>query len=265
MILEGKPSRGNIIGLRRSRLHLYAVCVAICTILVTMSGAAVTSSRGVFQNLHIATGVVDSVLVAGLCIWHRRGWSVLALIVAEAGFGRFQGPVGGTLHACLGALLVAGISTIALSTSNSWQSEPEQVQDYGWPSLRFLSSAAAVLITVQVAFGAGFRHSAVSVLPHLLGAMVVALFIMIVGAFVSTQFPKHKSLRPMAVAFMTITGIQLFLGMTAFLMRLMNMAGTKAFLAISVAHVATGSLLLVVSVMLALEIRRCVLPRAKET
>ncbi len=239
--------------------------VAICTILVAMSGAAVTSSRGFFQNVHIAAGVVDAVLIASLSFWRRRGWEILALVLADAGLGKFQGPVGGTLHACLGALLVAGVAAICLSTSNSWQSAPEQVQDYGWPSLRFLSGAAAFLITVQVAFGAGFRHSAVSVLPHLLGAMVVALFIMIVGAFVSTQFPKHKSLRPMAVAFMTITGIQLFLGMTAFLMRLMNMAGTQAFLVISVAHVATGSILLAVSVMLTLEIRRCVLPRAQET
>jgi hypothetical protein len=117
------------------------------------------------------------------------------------------------------------------------------------------------LVAAQVAFGAGFRHSAVSVLPHLLGAMVTALFIMIVGAFVTTQFPNHGSLRPMAVAFMTITGIQLFLGMTAFLMRLKNMAGTRVFLAVSVAHVATGNLILALSVMLALEIRRSVLPR----
>jgi hypothetical protein len=36
------------------------------------------------------------------------------------------------------------------------------------------------------------------------------------------------------------------------------------FLAISVAHVATGSLTLATGVMLALEIRRSVLPRAEE-
>ncbi len=139
------------------------------------------------------------------------------------------------------------------------------MQDYGRPTLRFLSGAAAFLVAVQVGFGAGFRHSAVGVMPHLLGALVVALFIVIVGAFVTHQFPKHPSLRPMAVAFMTITGIQVFLGLTAFLMRLMQMAGTLAFLAISVAHVATGNVTFAMSVMLALEIRRSVLPRAPET
>jgi hypothetical protein len=43
------------------------------------------------------------------------------------------------------------------------------------------------------------------------------------------------------------------------------MAATPAFLGISVAHVANGNLTFAVSVMLALEIRRSVLPRAQET
>jgi hypothetical protein len=251
--------------MKRSRLHLYAVFIAFSTLLVVMSGAALTSSRGLFQNVHMAAGVADAFLIAGLSIWRRRGWSILAIVMVDAGLGKFQGPVAGILHACLAALLFAGVAAISLFTSRSWQGDSELVQDYGRPSLRFLSGAAALLVALQIAFGAGFRHNAVGVLPHLLGAMVAALFIMIVGVFVTTQFPKHRSLRPMAVAFMTITGIQVFLGMAAFLMRLMNMAGTRVFLAISVAHVATGSLVLAVSVMLALEIRRSVLPRARET
>ena len=62
---------------------------------------------------------------------------------------------------------------------------------------------------------------------------------------------------------MMITGVQVFLGMTAFLMRLMNMSGTIGFLVVSVAHVATGNLTLAVSVMLAIEIRRSVLARVR--
>jgi hypothetical protein len=251
--------------MKRSRLQLYAVFVAFSTLLVVMSGAAVTSSRGLFQNVHMAAGVADAFLIAGLSIWRRRGWSILAIVIVDAGLGKFQGPVAGILHACFAALLFAGVAAISLFTSRSWQRDPELVQDYGRPSLRFLSVTAALLVALQIVFGAGFRHSAVGVLPHLLGAMVAALFIMIVGVCVTTQFPKHRSLRRMAAAFMTITGIQVFLGMAAFLMRLMNMAGTRVFLAISVAHVATGSLVLAVSVMLALEIRRSVLPRAQET
>jgi hypothetical protein len=219
--------------------------VALCTLLVVMSGAAVTSSNGHYKNIHLVAGIADILLIASL-----RRWSVLALAAVEATIGWFgaSGPVTGTLHACLAAVLFAWISVSPSITC------PEQVQDYGRPSLRTLSAMAAFLVLVQVGFGAGFRHSAVGILPHLLGALIVALFIVIVGAFVSTQFPKHATLRPLAVWLMTVTGIQVFLGLTAFLMRLMNMQ----ILTISVAHVAVGNLTLAVTVMLAVEIRRCV-------
>jgi len=261
----------NTIGVsavKPSRLHQCAVFVALFTLLGVMSGAAVTTSRdqprqALLQNIHLAAAIADTLLIAGLSIWYfRRGagtWSILALVSVEAALGT-AGPVEGTLHAFFAALLFAAVAAISLFTSSSWQRDPDLVQDYGRPSLGFLSAAAAFLVAMQVGFGAGFRHSAVGVMPHLLGALVVALFIVIVGAFVTHQFPKHPTLRPMAVAFMTITGIQVFLGLTAFLMRLMQMAGTLAFLGISVAHVATGNLTFAVSVMLALEIRRSVRP-----
>lgn len=226
-----------------------------------MSGAAVTTSHGMYRDLHLAAAVVDALLILGLAIWARK-WIALAMVVVAAATPA-SGPVLGTAHAVLGAMLFATVAGIALSTSKAWEREPECVKDYGWPSLRFLSRAVAFLVAVQVGFGAGFRHSAVGVLPHLLGALVVALFIVILGAFVTTQFPKHGSLRPMAVAFMTITAIQVFLGLTAFLMRLMNMSGMAAFLGISVAHVATGSLVFALSVMLAMEVGRCVRPRVE--
>jgi hypothetical protein len=255
--------------MKRSRLHWYAVFVAVCTLLVVMSGAAVTSSHdqpreGVLENVHLVVAGVDILLIVGLCTWRRAGWSVLAVLAADAGLGKFHGPVAGTLHAGLAALLFASVAAMVLLTSPSWQREAELVQDYGWPSLRSLSAAAAFLVAVQVGFGAGFRHSAVGVMPHLLGALVVTLFIVIVGAFVTHQFPKHASLRPMAVWFMTITGIQAFLGMTAFLVRMMGTPGSLVFLGISVAHVATGNLTFAVSVMLAMEIRRSVAARVKE-
>ena len=235
----------------------YAVFVACCTLLVVMSGAAVTSSHDHYRTLHTAAAVVDAVLIGGLCAWRRAGWGSLALLAVDAGLGWFQGgPVTGTLHAVLAALLFASIVAVALP-----QGELDLVRDYGRPSLRFLSSAAVFLVLVQIGFGAGLRHSAVGVMPHLLGALVVAIFIMIVGAFVTTQFPKHASLRPLAVAFMVITGVQVFLGMGAFFMRMMNTSGSMVFLVISVAHVANGSLTLATGVMLAMEIRRSVLPR----
>jgi len=276
--------------MQRSRLHLFAQLVAFCTFLLVLTGAGVTSSEnpgkqplarlGLFENAHRAAGMAEVLLVIILSIWisrvDRRAWVIrlvwitFAVGVLEVGMG--EGALGrhahessvaaiGTLHACIAALLFAAFAAIALATSPTWNSDPELVQDYGWPSLRFLSSAAAFLVALQVGFGAAFRHNLTGVMPHLLGALVVALFIMIVGAFVSNQFPKHATLRPMAVALMSITGIQVFLGMAAFLMRMMDVAGTTVWLAVSVAHVGTGSLTFAASVLLAIEVRRDVQPR----
>ncbi len=248
------------------RLHLYARFVLFCTLLLLISGAVVTSSRdqprhSLLQSVHTVAAIGSLLLIAGLIIgmpanFPRAAATTLAIAIADAVLGtRPSGPVVGTLHAGLAAMLFASVAAIVLFTSSAWERDPDLVQDYGWPSLRFLSAAAAVLVAVQIGFGAGFRHSAVGVMPHLLGALVVALFIMIVGAFVTHQFPAHATLRPMAVALMSITGIQVFLGMTAFLMRLMQMDRSLWFQAISAAHVATGSVTFAISVMLALEIR----------
>jgi len=84
---------------------------------------------------------------------------------------------------------------------------------------------------------------------------------MIVGVFATNQFPKHPTLRPIAILLMVITGIQVFLGMAAFFMRLMNVTATTTWLVISVAHVSTGSLTFAASAVFAIEIRRNVRPR----
>jgi hypothetical protein len=257
----------------RSRVHWVSVVTAVANLLLVMTGAAVTSLHGQPNQIaadlfHQVVAVVVVILIIALAIMLARtrhkilGWTVLGISIIQGGFGHHaSGPVAGTTHAILGAILFAATAAVVLVTSPTWERDPELVQDYGWPSLRFLSTATAFLVLIQVGYGAGFRHSAVGVLPHLLGALIVALFIMIAGAFVSNQFPKHSTLKPMAVWFMVITGIQVFLGMTAFLMRMMNVAGSTAWLAVSVSHVATGSLVFANSVLLAIQIRRDVQPR----
>ena len=238
---------------------------------LVMSGAALTSSRDHSRwpwllTVHVAVVIAGALLTIGVAIsFSRFGGMVLCVLLAEILLGyplKATGAVTGTLHAVLGAFLFAALAAIALVTSKSWQRDPDLVQDYGWPSLKSLSTAASFLVAVQVGFGAGIRHSELGVMPHLVGALVVALLIMIVGAFAMNQFPKHPTLRPAAIALMVITGLQVFLGMAAFMFRMMNFTATPTWLGISVAHVATGSLTFAASVVFAVEIRRSVLPRA---
>jgi heme A synthase len=261
-------------GLNRfSRLNACAV------LLLVITGAAITSSRDRprlpwLASLHEAIAIGVSLLLVGLVIALLRssrrqiGWIVLALLAIEiaSGYVPKQPEAHGiwTFHAILSAFLFASVAAVALITSPPWQRDPDPVQDYGWPSLRFLSDATAVLVALQVGFGASMRHGQIGVLFHLLGALVVALFIIVAGVFATNQFPKHRVLRPLAVSLMVVTGIQVFLGMTTFLMRMMNGTGTIAWLIISVAHVVNGSLTFAASVLLAIEIRRDVRPREAE-
>ena len=76
------------------------------------------------------------------------------------------------------------------------------------PSLRSLAILMPALVLVQIALGAAFRHGAIGVMPHVIGAMVVSLAILIVCAFVLHQFPEHRALRPAAMALLAVTLVQ---------------------------------------------------------
>ena len=109
---------------------------------------------------------------------------------------------------------------------------------------------------LQIALGAGFRHRAFGLLPHVIGAMIVPLVILLAGVFVLQQFPRHRALRPAAIALVTITGVQVVLGIAAYFARMNAAAYPLAMVLTTVAHVATGGLTLAASVVLAIQIRR---------
>jgi heme A synthase len=154
---------------------------------------------------------------------------------------------------------------IAVFTSRNWQQGPDPVEDYGWPSLRSLAVLTPVLILVQIGLGAGFRHRAFGLMPHVIGAMLVPLVILLTAIFVLNQFPKHRALRHAAVGLLTITLVQIFLGIAAYVARLNAAEYPLAMVLTTVAHVATGGLTLAASVVLAIQIRRNVHARASES
>jgi cytochrome c oxidase assembly protein subunit 15 len=291
--------------MKTSWLHRYAILVAVCTLLLVVAGASVTSKEAglsvpdwplsygqvipdmtggvLFETGHRDIAGVVGILTIILAIWIQRvekrpsgrawmrrlGWMALSLVVAQALLGgatvlMLQPPPVSIAHACLAQLFFSVTVAIAVFTSRKWQEGPEPVEDYGWPSLRSLAILTPVLILVQIALGAGFRHRAFGLLPHVIGAMLVPLAILLIGIFVLQQFPKHKSLRPAAVALLSITGVQVFLGILAYVARMNAAEYPLAMVLTTVVHVATGGLTLAASVVLAIQIRRNVRIRATE-
>jgi cytochrome c oxidase assembly protein subunit 15 len=287
--------------MKSSWLHRYAILVAVCTLLLVLAGASVTSKEAglsvpdwplsygqvipdmtggvLFETGHRMIASVVGMLTVILAIWiariekrawmRRLGWVAVSLVVAQGLLGGatvllLQPAPISMAHACLAQLFFSVTVAIAVFTSKKWQEGPEPVEDYGWPSLRTLAILTPVLILVQIALGAGFRHRAFGLLPHVIGAMLVPLVILLTGIFVLQQFPKHRSLRPAAVALLTITGVQVFLGIIAYVARINAAEYPLAMVLTTVAHVATGGLTLAASVVLAIQIRRNVRVRSSE-
>lgn len=118
-----------------------------------------------------------------------------------------------------------------------------------------------VLVLLQVGLGAAFRHKAMGLMPHLMGAMVVALWILIVCMFVMQQFPEHKALRPAANLLLAVTLTQVFLGIAALTMRMLSSENTMGLLISTTGHVTTGAMTLGATVILTMQIRRNVQPK----
>ena len=230
-------------------LHRYSVFLAACTFFLVVAGALVTSNDaglsvpdwplsygklmpemtgGIFyEHGHrmVATTVGCLTIILAGWLWRveQRRWlrwlglAVLAVVVT-------QGVLGGLTvifllpkpvsvgHACLAQLFFAATVAIALFTSPSWRRGAQIVPDSDWPSLRVLAVACPISVLAQLALGAGYRHKALGLIPHLVGAMLVTGFVLLAGIIVLTQFGSHRALRAPAVALMSITFLQVFLG-----------------------------------------------------
>lgn len=285
-------------------LHKYALALACCTLFLVLAGASVTSTEsslsvpdwplsygqivpemkgGVFfETGHrlVAKAVGFLVIILAIWMWKKEdrpwmrkvGWYALGMVC-------LQGLLGGLTvlfllpkpvsisHACLAQLFFSLTCAIALWTSPGWKQGPELVADSGTPSMRTLSWFTPLSVLVQIALGAGFRHKVINVIPHIAGALVVTSIIMYVAIAVIVQYPKHRALKNAAIALLSITTMQVFLGIAAYISRLAtadSLTPVTSMVWFTVVHVAVGGLTMASSVILAIQIRRNVVP-ATET
>jgi hypothetical protein len=268
-------------------LFRFAILAAICILVLIASGSAVTANRleplasapgGLFaQAGHQASSIVASILAMILAVWlivaggelRSQGWVIALLVLAVGGLGtpslmaKFS-PGLPIVHACLAHLLFASTAAAIVLISPGWSKEPITVVDAGWPSLRSLSTIAPLLVLVQIALGASFRHKALGVLPHIAGAIVVTLAILMTGMFVNQQYPDHRTLKSAAATMMTVVFCQVFLGIAALTVRMINSTDTPQVVLVTGAHVVTGALALGATVALSMQIRRHVVARTKQ-
>jgi cytochrome c oxidase assembly protein subunit 15 len=282
--------------------HRFAAFMAACTFVLIVAGATVTSNDaglsvpdwptsfgslyrippmvgGVqFEHGHRMVAQFIGLLTIVLAVWTQKlekrawmralAWSALAVVVAQGILGGITvlfrlPPAVSTAHATLGQTFFCLVVAIALFTGRDWLEEPPTLlQHSGHPKVTTLSLLAVCSVYVQLILGAGFRHSGMKLLPHLVSAVVVTVLVLWTGIRVLSGYGQTPQLRRPAAALLALLLLQLSLGFSAYLTRVAWGYGAAtgnpraSMVLATVAHVAVGALLLATAVVLAIQLHR---------
>ena len=132
----------------------------------------------------------------------------------------------------------------------------QPIPDKGWPSLRGYSLFTCVLVVIQVMLGAAFRHELLGVMWHIIGALLLALFLLGL-AMLALNLPKDilpggNPLKTSAIILLVLAGLQITLGLTIASFR----ADSPGMNEMTISHATIASLTLATTVVLTMIARR---------
>jgi len=257
-------------------LSRFAIFTAVLTLILIALGAVaggagtdplLLSLSRYHVYLALAVGAMTAVLLvwvapANIPAWVRgTGWIAVALYAIDSLIMAWTAtpPVDAPLaipHAIVAPLFFASIVVIAYYSQLDWINPQESVDFSAWPMIPMAALAAPFLVILQISLGAAYRHKVFSVLPHMAGAMVVTLVLLVLCVVLLQHFPAHATLRPLAIAAMSALLLQVTLGIGAFVMRLLDFDTMPGFDYLAASHVCVGALTLAASVVLCIEVRR---------
>jgi heme a synthase len=284
----------------KTGVHRFAVATAGFTVLLLMAGALVTSNDAAdsvpdwplaygkiipplvggirYEFTHRVVAFIVAMLATALAIWlagtekrpavRRLGWTAFALVVAQALLGAARVKLGhppliATFHATVAQIFFITTVALALYTSPWSLSDQAPHEDRGSPQLRSLALWTTIIIFVQLILGAGFRHGAFGILPHLIGAVAVTFFVIWTGRTAKKRFANVPAIRRSVVWLHATFGTQILLGFAAYwaVAKAINEAQpTLPYVILTVAHVLVGALTLASSVILTLICYRLLRP-----
>jgi cytochrome c oxidase assembly protein subunit 15 len=194
--------------------------------------------------------------------WVRKlGWIAFAGVVAQAGIGgvRVLFPEYKALiavpHALVAQSFFAVVVTLVVITSRSWSSARAMKPDGNGIPLRKLVSASVGAVLIQLVLGAGFRHQAFGIIPHIVGAIAVTVLIVSTLVAVIRRHGDDDYLARPAKAAFGLLVVQLCLGVAAYIARLASIDDPQPLepmISLTVAHLVVGGLTLAAMVVLAL-------------
>lgn len=288
---------------RLNRVHQFAIFLCSCTVVLLVAGALVTSNNAAdsvpdwplaygrlippmvggirYEYVHRVIAGLVAILTLALAVWiarvetrrwmRRLGWTALGLVVAQAVLGGVRvleghAAISATAHAILAQVFFITLISIALFTSGWWQSQTSSFQDTRSPRVITLAMWTTAAIFVQLVLGASFRHGAFGILPHLIGAAVVAVMVIWAAAVAKRRFARVPAMRRAVIWLHSTFGTQIILGGFAYWAIVSAPDTTQpglAYVLLSVAHVAVGALLLASSLLFTLVSYRLVHPVAE--
>jgi cytochrome c oxidase assembly protein subunit 15 len=239
-------------------IHRYAIFVAICTFLLIIAGALVTSndaglsvpdwptSFGSFRMPRMVGGVMFEhghrmiagtvgilVIILALALWIKdsRHWvkwvgsaAVLAVLVQALLGGitvLFYLPVAiSTSHATLGQIFFCLAASLAFFTRADWRWDEPKLEDTSTPSLQHLTVAMTGVILVQLVLGAVYRHSGMGIEPHVVGAGVVTMLVAFVVTRIMMKFATTRALLTPALLLGALLILQVFLGIGSYVVKM---------------------------------------------
>lgn len=210
-------------------------------------------AAAVFALLAIVIGALDPKFAA-----IHEGFGIAA--VAAAVIGAFRNRVawvavaigtagcllrGEIVHAC-----IAPVFFTACVATAQWQ----PVSFRASPFTVLVVKSAPALVLCQIVLGAAYRHKAIGVMPHMAGALMVAGLLLAIGTVILQRASQPPLLRTAAGALLGIVLLQVSLGITVFVMRLLDVDTVPAFRPLAAAHITVGALTLAASTVPALRV-----------
>ena len=198
--------------------------------------------------------------------WMRKlGWTALVLVVVQGVLGgitvkMFLPWYVSTAHAAVAQTFFCLLVLMALFTSRSWIEDAAAPEpDNGRPSLWTLSQASLVVLYLQLFFGGAFRHSGMSILPHILNAVVVTGILIWASVRGMIEGRRVEPLKTPARLVHGLLVLQIGLGVGAYYTRIKDADAPQPLLGMiltTVAHVGVGALLLAAVSVLSMRTRR---------
>ncbi|HZT74042.1 MAG TPA: COX15/CtaA family protein [Terriglobales bacterium] len=275
-------------------LNLYARVLSVLTVVLLFAGALVTSEQAGlsipdwplayhrlippfvgnirFEYTHRVIATCVGLMTIGILIWlwraEPRRWlrwfGVVALgtVVVQGILGgltvlHFQPPWLSAAHASMAQLFFLITVSLVVFTDRRWLTPVAAAQD-GSPRVFALGVATTAAIYAQLIVGAGYRHGAIGVAPHLVGAGVVTI-LAVTTIVLTLRRHRQPALRNAAKLLAVLLAVQLSLGWMAYDIKIATLRALQPpenrVLATSI-HLVCGALLLATALVLTLRARK---------